>query len=169
MDGDVGDAFVEESKNRAAKGRDMINHCLDQLQDGDIWWVPAEGCNCIGVIIQHLLGNLRQWIVSGVGGAEDVRDRPREFRVEERTPKSTVQRRLNDMVDHVIETYAGMDTSLLLEQRRIQGSDRSVLGAIYGTMGHLELHAGQIFYITRLKMGKAYKERRRPANKERGA
>ena len=95
MNSEIATGFIEESKNRANTARDRINHCLDQLQDDDLWWIPGEGCNCIGVIMpltlpsQHLLGNLRQWIISGVGGDADIRRRPREFVIEERTPSQS--------------------------------------------------------------------------------
>ena len=169
MNDEMATAFVEESKNRVAVSRDFINHCIDQLQDDDMWSIPAEGSNSIGVIIQHLLGNLRQWIISGVGGAPDVRDRPREFRMEEKTPKSTLQKRLNDRLDQVIDTYSRLDPSILLDQSRIQGFEQSALSAIYGTMTHLALHAGQIAYITRLRLGRAYRESWTPATREQGA
>lgn len=156
METHIATAFIEESKSRVAMARRMINNALDQLQDDDIWWTPAEGCNCIGIIIQHLLGNLRQYIISGVGGEEDVRDRPREFRIQERTPKSELQKHLNDTLDRVIETYSRFDTSALLDEKMIQDRARTLLTAIYGTMAHLELHAGQICYITRMKLGEAY-------------
>ena len=51
--------------------RGKMDHCLAQLADEDIWWTPQEGSNSIGVIIQHLTGNLRQWVISGVGGAPE--------------------------------------------------------------------------------------------------
>jgi len=156
MEPNVASAFIEESKSRVATARRMINNALDQLHDDDIWWAPAEGCNCIGIIIQHLLGNLRQYIISGVGGEEDLRDRPREFRIEERTPKSDLQKRLDDMLDRVVETYSHTDPSTLLHEKAIQSRTRTLLGAIYGTMAHLELHAGQICYIARMKLGSAY-------------
>lgn len=169
MNSEIATRFIEVSKNRANTARDRIDHCLDQLQDDDLWWIPGEGCNCIGVIIQHLLGNLRQWIISGVGGEEDIRRRPREFVIEERTPKSVLQSRLNGMICRVIETYSRLDASELLEMRKIQGLDVSVMRAIYGTMTHLELHAGQICYITRMRLGGSYKEWWTPANEEQGA
>lgn len=156
-------AFIEESKNRAKTARAMINHCLDQLGDDDVWWAPAKGCNSIGIIAQHLIGNLRQWIVSGVGGAPDTRDRPREFRVERKTPKSGLQGELNGLLDQVVDTYSSLPPSELLQTRTIQGLNRSVLSAIYGTMAHLQLHTGQILYLTHLRLGEAYAEFPHPA------
>ena len=52
---------------------------LRQLDDADIWWRGNEATNSIGNLVLHLSGNVRQWIVAGVGGAPDVRDRPAEF------------------------------------------------------------------------------------------
>ncbi|MEX2120565.1 MAG: DUF664 domain-containing protein [Pirellulales bacterium] len=53
-----------------------IEHCLAQLTDEQVWWHSCESTNSIGNLLLHLAGNLRQWIVSGFGGAADVRDRP---------------------------------------------------------------------------------------------
>lgn len=162
---DIGAAFIRESENRAETARRRINHCLDQLGDDDMWWTPGEGCNSIGVIVQHLLGNLRQWIIAGIGGEPDVRDRPREFKVAERSPKAELHARFNTIIDQVLETFSRLSAQELLEMRTIQGFNRSVFMAIYGTITHLELHAGQISYVTRLRLGSAYEEYRPPAGK----
>ena len=160
MSNSVGKEFLDESKGRRVDlARGVVNHCLDQLSDDDIWWAPADGCNCIGVIIQHLLGNLRQWIVSGIGGEPDIRNRPKEFVIDEKHPKSVLQKSFNDMLDKVAETCSNLDPARVLDMSRIQGFDASVLSAIYRTMTHLELHAGQILYITRMRLGDAYRMR----------
>ncbi len=169
MNADVSLAFVEGSKRRVDHARSKINHCLDQLQDEDIWWTPREGSNSIGVIIQHLMGNLRQWAISGVGGETDVRDRPSEFRTGRRTPKAEVQAAFSDLLDQVNSVYSTVRASELLETRRIQAFDTTVLDAIYDTMCHLELHTGQVLYLTRLRLGETYKESWTPASKEQGA
>ena len=169
MNGDISFAFVESSRRRVDHARGKINHCLNQLQDGDVWWSPREGCNSIGVILQHLMGNLRQWALSGVGGEADVRDRPGEFRVERKTPKAELEVALSALLDQVKNVYSDVETSELLEARRIQAEDVTVLNAIYDTMCHLELHTGQILYLTRLRLGEAYEESWRPASKEQGA
>ena len=61
----------------AAFGR--IKHCLRQLSEEQVWWRPSPALNSIGNLILHLCGNLRQWIVAGLGGAADHRNRPSEF------------------------------------------------------------------------------------------
>ena len=61
------------------KALERIKHCLGQLTDEQIWQREAESMNSIGNLILHLCGNLRQWIVAGIGGEQDLRRRPNEF------------------------------------------------------------------------------------------
>src|SRR5216117_164628 len=60
-----------------------IEKCLACLTDQDVWWRGNEESNSIGNLLLHLSGNARQWIVSGVGGAGDVRARASEFAADE--------------------------------------------------------------------------------------
>jgi Protein of unknown function (DUF1572) len=56
-----------------------IKHCLGQLTDEQIWWRSHPSLNSIGNLILHLCGNVRQWIVAGLGSAADSRNRSAEF------------------------------------------------------------------------------------------
>src|SRR4026209_1187126 len=56
-----------------------IRAAVETLSEADLWWRPNEASNSIGNLMLHLTGNIRQWIVSGVGGAPDRRDRAAEF------------------------------------------------------------------------------------------
>src|ERR1700726_140797 len=56
--------------------------CLRRKAGGaseEIWWRPNEASNSIGNLVLHICGNMRQWIISGLGGAEDLRQRDKEF------------------------------------------------------------------------------------------
>ena len=165
----VARAFMASSQHQLDHARRNINHCFDQLGAEDLWWTPRAGCNPVGVIIQHLLGNLRQWAISGIGGEPDLRDRPAEFRVTRRVDKAELQVQLNLMLDRVAAVYADVDDAAILDGRRIQGSDTTVLAAIYDTMSHLKLHTGQVLYLTRLRLGEAYRESWTPTTREQGA
>ena len=165
---EVAHAFMASSQHQLDHARNNINHCLDQLGTGDLWWTPRDGCNPIGVIIQHLLGNLRQWAISGIGGEPDVRDRPAEFRVEGRVEKGELQTQFNRLLDRVAAVYSNVGDSEFLDGKRIQGFDTTVLDAIYDTMCHLKLHTGQVLYLTRMRLGEAYRESWSPATAEQG-
>jgi uncharacterized damage-inducible protein DinB len=56
-----------------------IAAAIDALDDEQVWRRPNESSNGVGNLLLHMAGNVRQWIVSGVGGAEDGRDRASEF------------------------------------------------------------------------------------------
>ena len=52
-----------------------ITRCLALLPEREIWWRPHRTSNSVGNLVLHLCGNVRQWIISGEGGAPDRRQR----------------------------------------------------------------------------------------------
>ncbi|MFC1737226.1 DUF1572 family protein [Candidatus Hydrogenedentota bacterium] len=158
MESDIGPEFIAESVRKVTMSRDWILHSVEYLDEEDIWWSPGESCNSVGTILQHLLGNLRQWVLSGFRGDEDVRDRPREFRAEERVSKDPLVSEFEALIDEVLAVYSSLDPIRLLEEKTIQGRTCSALSAIYRTVPHLQLHAGQIAYMTKLRVGNKYED-----------
>src|SRR3712207_5619994 len=75
----VGPAFVAAARQAFDGALKKIVHCLRQLSDEDVRWRPHATHNSIAIVVNHLCGNVRQWVVSGIGGAPDVRDRQSEF------------------------------------------------------------------------------------------
>jgi hypothetical protein len=64
-----------------------------------VWHRSQPGLNSIGNLILHLCGNLRQWVVAGLGGAPDVRNRPAEFAERGTVPKDELLRNLEAVVE----------------------------------------------------------------------
>jgi Protein of unknown function (DUF1572) len=64
---------------------------------------------------------------------------------------------------------AGLDESRLLEPRRIQGFDETVLTAIWDSLTHLSGHTQEIIYVTRLQLGDEYRSFWTPSTPEQGA
>jgi hypothetical protein len=167
--GSVGQAYLSEARQRLATAHDRIKHCLSQLDDVQVWWRPHEPMNSIANLILHLCGNLRQWLVSGIGGAADVRDRPQEFAEREPIPKDELLRRLAAVVAQADAVLSRFDDARLLEARRIQGFEGTALSAIFDSLAHLSGHAQEIVYITRLQLRDAYVFAWVPATPEQGA
>ncbi len=113
------------------------------------WWRPNAGSNSVGNLVLHLMGNARQWIVSGVGGAVDVRDRASEF--DQRSPiaVSELIDRLEQTIIDVDRVLAAMTASDLHTRRVIQNNDVSVLEAIYHVVEHFSMHTGQIILLAK--------------------
>jgi hypothetical protein len=162
-------AYVAEARRRLDKAVNRIRHCVGQLSEDQVWWRPTESHNSIANLLLHLCGNLRQWVVAPVVGAADQRDRPREFSERERVPREELLRRLGDVAAEADRALAGIGTSQLLEARRIQGFDETILSAIFDSLAHLTGHMQEIVYITRLQLGDAYRFDWKPQTPEQGA
>jgi uncharacterized damage-inducible protein DinB len=128
--------------------------CLESLSDADIWWRGNEASNSIGNLVLHLTGNIRQWIIHGVGGAPDVRRRQAEFDRREPISSADLAAQLRQTLMEVDAVLAGLDPATLLEPRRIQGLATSVLGAVFHVVEHFSTHTGQIVMLTKLRTGR---------------
>jgi uncharacterized damage-inducible protein DinB len=131
-----------------------IQVCLELLSEDDIWWRTHETNNTVGNLVLHLCGNVRQWIVAGVGGKEDVRDRPAEFAARGSVSKESLLEKMKETVHEADETLAKLNTERLSEKRRIQGYDVTCFGAIFHVVEHFSGHVGQIIYVTKMRTGK---------------
>ena len=146
-----------------------IQHCLDQLNDEQVWWRSRPSLNSVGNLILHLCGNLRQWIVAGVGSASDVRNRPAEFTERGPIPKEELLRRLEAIVKEAKQVLESIDARQLVEVRRIQGFDVTGVAAIFDSIPHFRGHTQEIVHITRLQLGDAYRFAWQPTTPEQGA
>jgi uncharacterized damage-inducible protein DinB len=148
---ETGQFFIERSRYHFAKDfLPKIERCLELLTDEQIWWRPNPQSNSIGNLVLHLSGNVRQWIVGGIGGAVDARDRDAEFARRELIPKEELLMTLRQTLSEADGTLARMDSEKLLEQKKIQGLDVSALEAILHVVEHFSMHTGQIILLAKM-------------------
>lgn len=134
-----------------------IERCVNELSQDDIWWRAHESDNSIGNLLLHLRGNIGQWIVTGLGGAPDQRQRDREFSERSNVPKADLLKAFKDTLDAADKVLSEFDPALLLEVRHIQRYDVTCLEAITHVVEHVAQHLGQIIYVTKLRTGKDLK------------
>lgn len=126
-----------------------IRQCLEELSQDQIWFKPNKNSNSIGNLILHVCGNIRQYVMSGIDGQSDVRQRSLEF--SEKGPLCTkelyslISRLLND-VDPVLSSIKSED---LVKMKQVQGFNMSVVSIIIHITEHLSYHTGQIAYATK--------------------
>ena len=162
-------ALGSEAGNELTNALAKIKHCLGQLTDEQVWWRSRPSLNSIGNLILHRCGNVRQWIVAGLGGAVDSRDRPAEFAEPGPIPKEELLCKLEAVVDEARAVLARQTARQLLEARRIQGFDVTGLAAIFDSVPHFRGHTQEIVSMTRLQVGDTYKFAWAPATPEQGA
>ena len=126
--------------------------------------------NSIGNLVLHLCGNLRQWIVAGIGGEKDERQRPREFSaVWLDLRRRQLIGRLNEVVTQAQDALAKVSASDLMGQRCIQGFDVNGLEAIFDSVPHFRGHTQEIAHMTRSLLGDAYRFAWVPSTPQAGA
>ena len=130
-----------------------IEACLGKLGEEQVWARGGESENAIGNLVLHLSGNVRQWIVAGVGGAPDIRQRDGEFSARGGRSISELLERLRGTVAEAAAVIAEVTPDRLAERVVIQKYDVSVLEAIYHVVEHFSLHTGQIIFATKLLTG----------------
>ena len=66
--------LLRETSRRMRTWLERALACIDQLTDEQLWYRPNPSSNAIGNLVLHLVGNLRQWILGGIGDVPDTRD-----------------------------------------------------------------------------------------------
>ena len=130
-----------------------IEASLDRLGEDDLWWRPNEASNSAGTLCVHLAGNVRQWIVAGLGGAPDARDRPAEFATVAGRSRADVLADLRAAIDEACAVIDRLDEEALLQTYPIQGREPTGLRAVYHAVEHFAMHAGQIVWIAKARGG----------------
>src|SRR5262245_41755413 len=134
-----------------------IAAAIDVLNDEQVWRRPNESSNSIGNLMLHLSGNVRQWIVSGVGGAEDTRDRASEFAACGPVSKGELIELVKTTLDQAdtalarIEDECARANSDAPLQRVCEPQDfeTSVFDAIFHVVEHFSYHTGQIIFAAK--------------------
>jgi hypothetical protein len=156
----LGEDFVLEARQQLDASVGLIRHCLDQLDDEQVWWRPREGMNSIGYLLLHLAGNLRQRFGSVIGGEPDDRDRIAEFTERGPVPKGELLRRFGEAAQQADAILSGLTAERLLETSRYEiltgPAEKSVLGVVLQTLAHFNGHAQEILHLTRTQLGEAY-------------
>jgi uncharacterized damage-inducible protein DinB len=138
-----------------------ITAAAGELTDDQIWWRPNEASNSIGNLVLHLCGNARQWIVAGVGGAPDARERAQEFAERGPIPRGALMALLEATLAHVDERLADLERAVdaagsgaPLQRACVpQGFAQTVLDAVFHVVEHFSYHTGQIVLLAKWHAG----------------
>jgi uncharacterized damage-inducible protein DinB len=147
---DISQEFIARSRHfLSVEYPTKIARCLETLPADALWRRSDNDSNSIGNLLLHLAGNVRQWIVSGVGGEDDHRFRSAEFTAREGESAEHLWRSLRGTLDEADAVIAAQSASSLQQRRTIQGRELSVLDAVYHVVEHFALHTGQIILLTK--------------------
>ena len=145
--------FLDCSVRSLEQSLSRIEACLGKLTEEQVWVRGSENENAVGNLVLHLSGNVRQWIVAGVGGAPDTRQRDGEFSARGGNSIPELRERLRGIVAEAAAVIGAVTPERLAERVVIQKYEVSVLEAIYHVVEHFSLHTGQIIFATKLLTG----------------
>jgi uncharacterized damage-inducible protein DinB len=144
--------FIAKSRYLLAdEYRTKLRKTLDALPPDALWWRANEQSNSVGNLLLHLAGNVRQWIVSGVGGEADRRFRAAEFTADGGQTLEQLWATIDAAITEADAVIAKLDDAALARRLTIQGREVSVLDAVYHVVEHFALHLGQIILIAKLR------------------
>jgi uncharacterized damage-inducible protein DinB len=148
-------SFLAESRHSLASYHmPRLIRCLKMLSEREIWWRPNAASNSAGNLVLHLSGNVRQWIISGLGDAQDQRDRDREFTERGPIPRRVLIALIRETVDEACSVLDRLSENSLVRIHSIQGFRVSGTYAVSQVVTHFAYHTGQIIFLTKLKLGK---------------
>lgn len=131
-----------------------LRAAVEALPAEALWWRPNEQSNSVGNLLLHLDGNVRQWIVLGVGDESgrtpSRRDRAGEFAARSGPGAEELLARLEGTLKEADAVLAALPADALGSRRVIQGQELSVVEAIYHVVEHFSLHLGQIIWAAKM-------------------
>lgn len=142
--------FKSQSLHYLHLNTPRIEKCLDLLSEAELWQRPNAASNSVGNLILHLCGNIRQYIISGLGQQPDTRERDGEFATTEGFTKNELLQMLTYTVAEAASIIESADEENLLAERKVQGYSLTGIGIIVHVVEHYSYHTGQIAFWSKL-------------------
>lgn len=143
--------LVKEFENRVfGESYQRIYKCLNLLNDEQLWSSPNGNIPSAGCLILHLCGNARQWILSGLGGAPDNRNREGEFIIQHNIRKSDFIFLLENLRIQLTNCLKELPEEEFEAYQIIQGFKVNGFSAVIHVIEHFSYHTGQITTLTKI-------------------
>ncbi len=151
LSGNITDELIREIKVRLYdECLPRIRMCLDKLTEEQVWWRPNESSNSTGNLVLHLSGNVRQWVLSGLGGQPDNRLRQEEFDAQGGISKEELWSTLSETMRAILPVIEQIKPEDLIARRAVQTFEESGLTILVHVTEHFSYHTGQIAWITKM-------------------
>lgn len=153
MDNEIGALFLSCSSAKLEQMTGFLTSCMNRLSDDQVWKRNGAHENTVGNLILHLCGNMRQWIIHGVGGAADVRLRDKEFSADGGMTVAELIALFEETICEARGVIESLAPEKLVEKTVPQGREVTKLEAVYQVVGHVQQHIGQIILLTKQMCG----------------
>lgn len=131
------------------EGLSRIEKCFALLSEEQIWHQENKNSNSMGNIVLHLCGNVRQYVVSGLGGQKDVRERDKEFMLSSRITSSSLLEKIKQTVEEANAVVQNLEDHIFESDILVQGFRENGTSTLVHVIEHFSYHVGQITYYTK--------------------
>lgn len=147
--------FTTEIKRRLFKESQVrLEQCLHELSEDEIWWRPNENSNSVGNLVLHLCGNARQWILAGLGGAADLRQRQTEFDERGPMPRTELIECVQQLMVEIDQVLNRLSPTDIERKITVQGFNETGMSILIHVVEHFSYHVGQMAYIVKARLDK---------------
>jgi len=130
-----------------------LNRLIENIEETPeemLWEVPEGITNSIGVLTQHLIGNINHFVGEGLGNTGFERDREREFK-NEPIPKEDLISDIQDLKRMLTEIHDDLEDGEIDADYPMEVPfEATTRGFLIHLYGHLNYHLGQINYLRRI-------------------
>lgn len=141
---------IEELQELFSRDLERLESELQRISDDDLWTTVPGVVNSLGVLAQHIVGNLNHFIGTALGETDYIRDREKEF--------SQTDISIEELITHVKDTSRMVNDVLdELDNEKLSDPypmdipmDYSIYKFLLHLYGHLNYHLGQVNYLRRI-------------------
>jgi len=119
------------------------------MSEQEVWYRPNSSTVSAGNLVLHLCGNVQQWLISGLGGAPDNRNRQAEFDETGPLPTSELLTHLDDLQLAIQQVLPKLTQTDLTAKLKIQGFEVTGLSVLVHVVEHFSYHVGQVTFMVK--------------------
>lgn len=142
--------FCTDAARHIREQSGRIETCVSLLTHAQLWQQPNPATNAVANLILHLCGNVTQYILSGLGGLPDKRQRHLEFSTRGGLDKAALLQQLHQVVAAACVVMEQQDAASLTQVRTVQGFEKTGLAIMLHVAEHFSYHTAQIALLTKL-------------------
>lgn len=149
---------LEELEREFRSYRRAVERALAQVDDAALWRALADGENSIGILLQHMAGNLRSRFTDFLtsDGEKPDRDRDAEFEGSHDPTRDQVLTAWSLGWEALSQATTPLVDADLDRTVTIRGEPHTVHRALLRSLAHMALHTGQIILLAKHWAGPAW-------------
>lgn len=146
--------FLESAKLEFTYYKSLGDKTFAQLTDEELFYIPAEGCNSIAIIVKHMWGNMRSRWTNFLteDGEKEWRNRDGEFEADIHSREELLQKWEEGWkcLFDALESIQPEDYGTIIY---IRNMGHSITMAVNRQIAHYSYHVGQLVLLAKIIKG----------------